>query len=378
VTVTNLTGHKLISGYPEGRRMWLQLEWKNGSGETIHQDGEYGPLDNGGVPVTVTDLHGVDWNVESILDPSSTKIYKAKPGISQDWAAALISLGWPADMPVEYDRLTNATTVTLQDVADLPVGEAHESFHFVLNNAVVKDNRIPPYGFDHDIAMERNALPFPEDQYGYPGTAPKYNHFDVVSFDVPPGAESVEVHLLYQSTTWEYIQFLWQRGLANSDPFLGDEGVNLLDAWLNTGMSAPFEMTEVIVPVSGASFNAPGHVSLDPAPLMTIDSFDPGTGEMALTYSPACDAEDHSIHYGPLFSVSSYAYADAQCGFGISGSALFTPDPAVGDSLFFVVVGNNPDFEGSYGVDKLGGERPPNTTAAGACLKTQSLATVCE
>ncbi len=25
--VTNLTGHRLISGYPEGRRMWLNVKW---------------------------------------------------------------------------------------------------------------------------------------------------------------------------------------------------------------------------------------------------------------------------------------------------------------------------------------------------------------
>ena len=28
--VTNLTGHKLISGYPEGRRMWLNVKWYDG------------------------------------------------------------------------------------------------------------------------------------------------------------------------------------------------------------------------------------------------------------------------------------------------------------------------------------------------------------
>lgn len=34
--VTNLTGHKLISGYPEGRRMWLNIRWydNNGTGNT--------------------------------------------------------------------------------------------------------------------------------------------------------------------------------------------------------------------------------------------------------------------------------------------------------------------------------------------------------
>src|SRR4030095_9084851 len=33
VTVTNLTGHKLPTGYPEGRRMWLQVKFKDKDGQ---------------------------------------------------------------------------------------------------------------------------------------------------------------------------------------------------------------------------------------------------------------------------------------------------------------------------------------------------------
>jgi hypothetical protein len=52
---------------------------------------------------------------------------------------------------------------------------------------------------------------------------------------------------MYQPTSWEYIQFLY---LANNgtDPaqggnaFLGEEGVNMLDAWLSTGMAEPYVM----------------------------------------------------------------------------------------------------------------------------------------
>ena len=42
--VTNLTGHKLISGYAEGRRMWLNVKWYDASNQLVREDGEYGPL----------------------------------------------------------------------------------------------------------------------------------------------------------------------------------------------------------------------------------------------------------------------------------------------------------------------------------------------
>ncbi len=43
---------------------------------------------------------------------------------------------------------------------------------------------------------------------------------------------------MYQPTSWEYIQFLY---LANNgqNAFLASEGMNLLNAWLNTGMAEP-------------------------------------------------------------------------------------------------------------------------------------------
>jgi recombinational DNA repair ATPase RecF len=39
--VTNLTGHKLISGYPEGRRMWLNMKWFDTSHNLVREDGAY-------------------------------------------------------------------------------------------------------------------------------------------------------------------------------------------------------------------------------------------------------------------------------------------------------------------------------------------------
>ncbi|HSQ69351.1 MAG TPA: multiheme c-type cytochrome, partial [Steroidobacteraceae bacterium] len=50
--ITNLTGHKLISGYPEGRRMWVNVKWYDESNGLLRQDGEYGVVaDVNGTPV---------------------------------------------------------------------------------------------------------------------------------------------------------------------------------------------------------------------------------------------------------------------------------------------------------------------------------------
>jgi cytochrome c2 len=251
VKVVNHTGHKLISGYPEGRRMWLNIKWYDGSGALLDEQGEYGDiavmLD--GEPSTVRSL--ID------LDGADTKIYEAHMGMTQEWAIQLINLGYPASLPLSYDRSTGAVDCELGNLAQIDIQgnplppcdgnpDYHETFHFVLNNMVAKDNRIPPYRMSYDVAQVRNALPVPANQYGgAPGG--DYDYFDEVPLSAPAGAQSAEVSLMYQPTSWEYIQFLY---LANNgtDPaqggnaFLGEEGVNMLDAWLSTGMAEPYVM----------------------------------------------------------------------------------------------------------------------------------------
>lgn len=240
VKITNLTGHKLLSGYPEGRRMWLNIKWYDTNNQLVREDGKYGPLgvfvDN---PAT-----GQLTEVESIIDleDSYTRIYDAHYAITSDWAAKLMEADadYYGPIPVSYDRATGAVELTINDLAQQGDGAYHESFHFVLNNHIAKDNRIPPYGMEFEEARKRNALPVPADQYGGPKGSEPYDHWDEFSLNVPPGAVRATIDLLYQGTSWEYIQFLY---LANNgtDParngnlFLGEEGENILDAWLNAG-----------------------------------------------------------------------------------------------------------------------------------------------
>ena len=240
VKVVNHTGHKLISGYPEGRRIWLRTEWFDANDLSLGVDGEYGNLK--------VDLDGdrePDTDIKTILDLEGTnsKIYEAHMGMTQEWALAL-NLDCetnPSPLPLSYDRVTGEPDYTLGELACADSGATHETFHFVLNNTVVKDNRIPPYGMDYESARIRNALPVPADQYeGTPGGT--YEYYDEVILIPPSGAVSATIELLYQPTSWEYIQFL---NLANTLPvgaFLADEGKNMLEAWLNTGMAEPHVM----------------------------------------------------------------------------------------------------------------------------------------
>lgn len=233
--VVNHTGHKVISGYPEGRRMWLNIQWFDAAGRVLREDGRYGPL-------TVT-INGQPQTVHTILDPDdpNTRIYEAHYAMTREWAAQLLSLGYSPNLVLTYDRVTGAPTSTLGQLAAREVGTYENTFHFVLNNYVSKDNRIPPYGYRYDDARVRNALPVPPDQFGNPGPGGSYNYWDTVTLNPPIGATYATIRMLYQPTSWEYIQFLY---LANnrSIPFLAGEGDAILQAWLGTGMASPAVM----------------------------------------------------------------------------------------------------------------------------------------
>ncbi|HNQ88995.1 MAG TPA: hypothetical protein PKM73_10310 [Verrucomicrobiota bacterium] len=233
LTIFNLTGHKLISGYPEGRRMWLNVKWYDATDNLLREDGAYGPL-------TVT-INGTPTTVKTLLDPEDTIVYEAHYGLTQEWAKQLLALGYSTGLPLSFDRVSGTVTYTLAELAAQAPGTTHESFHFVLNNTVVSDNRIPPYGMTYNEARARNALPVPATQYGSPAAGGTFNYWDEIALNRPTGAAYAQIQLLYQPTSWEYVQFLY---LANTgaNAFLANEGVNLLNAWLNTGMAEPHVM----------------------------------------------------------------------------------------------------------------------------------------
>jgi hypothetical protein len=280
VKVVNHTGHKLISGYPEGRRMWLNIKWYKGE-TLLREDGKYGTI--------TVDIDGTPTQVKSVIDlyDPNTKIYEAHYGMTQEWAQTLMAVDALHYGPIvlDYDRETEAEGMTIAELAGADPGTVHETFHFVLNNTVIKDNRIPPYGMRYDEARKRNALPVPANQYGSPAPDGSYEYFDTVSLNVPVGAEYATIDLLYQPTSWEYIQFLY---LANNgeNEFLANEGVYMLEAWLNTGMAEPYVMAT-------ATWGTPGGGGGCTAPVPTSLSATPGNSQVTLDWVD--DSGDSSV-----------------------------------------------------------------------------------
>ncbi|MBW1859251.1 MAG: hypothetical protein JRI70_04030 [Deltaproteobacteria bacterium] len=273
VRVINHTGHKLISGYPEGRRMWLNIKWYDEFDNPLREDGEYGEI--------TVDIDGIPTQVKSIKDlhGANTKIYEAHYGMTREWAGTLMLVDPLHYGPIvlDYDRETGAQGMTIAQLAAADPGTVHErtvheTFHFVLNNTVIKDDRIPPYGMDREKARQRNALPVPADQYN--GDSGTYDYFDVVPLSPHADATYATIDLLYQPTSWEYVQFLYL-GNNGQNAFLANEGAYMLEAWLNTGMAEPYVMAT-------ATWGTPG-VGCD-APVPTLLTATPGNSQATLTW----------------------------------------------------------------------------------------------
>ncbi len=191
--ITNLTGHKLPTGYPEGRRMWINLRFLDEAGKTLREIGRYGNKE-------VT-LFGRKRKVPTLLDPENTRVYETKPGLSPKQAEKHGKTPGP-------------------------------SFHFVLNDVIVKDNRIPPQGFENKAFEKHNCEPVG----AHYADGQNWDDFD---FDLPGNCTKVAVRLLYQSVAWEYIEFLATENRTD------DWGKRLYEAWRSTGKCAPSVVAEI-------------------------------------------------------------------------------------------------------------------------------------
>jgi len=172
VTVTNLTGHKLPTGYPEGRRMWLHVVARDASNALLWESGAYDPASG----ILVRDVQA--------------KVYEAKQGV------------WDAG---------SATCVT--------EATGNELFHFVANDCMALDNRIPPQGFRGDLQTNPVGYAYPE---AMPGSG-TLAHWDVTAYAIPIPATAVTpitvtATLRYQTTSKEYVDFLLDEAVDHAFP----------------------------------------------------------------------------------------------------------------------------------------------------------------
>lgn len=198
VRVTNLTGHKLPTGYPEGRRMWLEVTVVDASGNVA--PGGSGLFDATG----------------HLIHDDEVRTYESELGVR------------------------------------MPDGTAVQSFHFVENDTVLRDTRIPPAGFDPP--PEADMPPVGRD---YGDGSGGYRNFDEATFTVPACGEgelSLRVRLLFQSTTREYVEFLRTNSPVSADPALMGRswGEIVEELWLANGGDEPVVMEETTVVLGAA------------------------------------------------------------------------------------------------------------------------------
>ncbi len=179
VRIINQTGHKLPTGYPEGRRMWINVQFFDNTNTLIAEHGAYD-------------------QETALLTTDDTKVYEAKLG---------------------PDEAVSALT-------GVPAGP---NFHFVLSNVRYKDNRIPPRGFTNanfqSVQAEPVAYTYDDGQY-----------WDDTQYTIPKGAARADVRVYFQTTSKEYIEFLRDQNVTDS------RGQEVYDQWVITGKSPIVEM----------------------------------------------------------------------------------------------------------------------------------------
>jgi hypothetical protein len=356
--VVNLTGHKLISGYPEGRRMWLNIRWYDNNGNEMvdHEIGKYG-----GLGFTIPNpAGGPAVEVESIvnLDDPNLVIYEAHYAMTKEWADILLSpaVGKPGDFALSYNRLDGVSTpgnpvnpdYTLAQLAAQPGETYYETFHFVLNNYVSQDNRIPPYGMQYNEAWKRNALPVPADQYGAPAPVGVYNHWDAIDLEMikPTDAAGAEIDLLYQGTSWEYIQFLANNN-NGQNAFLGAEGINMLEAWINADITAPDVLVvngdrKMVPPVVMTSTTWGTVGSVNTPPLAVNDSYSVNQDTELAVPAPGVLVNDSDEDGDALTAVFVAGTLNGSLTLNADGSFTYTPNGGFTGTDSFTYVAQDP------------------------------------
>ncbi len=228
IRITNNAAHKLISGFPEGRRMFLNVRFYDATDNLIGEINPYEPL-------------------LTTLDANGNEVYVSGGKLTETHER----LVWEAKM------------------SSLDLTGEEKTFHFALATDRYKDNRIPPKGFDTTQMFERLVQPrwHGADAPDY-FTAEEYaGGYDDVTVAKPDGTAYWYGTLYYQTTSKEYVEFLRDEingvGGTLSSPTPSGEpeayivqtnlffanlkgwGNAIWDLWLHNGGAEPVVMTQV-------------------------------------------------------------------------------------------------------------------------------------
>jgi len=275
VTITNNAGHKLPTGYPEGRRIWINVKFYDAAMLLVSESASY------------NEATGV------LSHDPEAKIYEVEPGL-------------------------DSVTAPLVGVPEGP------SFHFVLNNKIFKDNRIPPRGFTNAAFADFGGLPV---SYSYPDG----QYWDDTLYAIPAGAVSAEVTLYYQSTSKEFVEFLRDKNSTNN------KGQEVYDLWNDNGKCPPEIMAQAQAAlIDCTDGDGDGHYAFDPVDCPMGDDCDDSEPNANPGAEEVCDGLDNNCVNGvdeePLASDScdNGAFCDGEeyCAVGTcqSGTAVDCSD----------------------------------------------------
>jgi hypothetical protein len=180
VRVENLTGHKLPTGYPEGRRMWLEVEVVDAAGRALLRSGAY------------------DADAAERIDDPQLRTYEVKMAAG-----------------------------------------GQEGFHFILQDELLQDNRIPPRGFvpdDQTRPVGRRYATLPDGALAHWDDAPYEIAIPVAA---PGDSVAVRATLWYQTTSREYVEFLRDQNRTD------DRGERMFELWETYDRAPPFAMASV-------------------------------------------------------------------------------------------------------------------------------------
>jgi mono/diheme cytochrome c family protein len=266
IKVQNNAGHKLLSGFPEGRRMFMTLTFYDSEGAVISEINPYAPLK------TEKDGDGNDVYV------SGGELTKTDE-----------KLVWECEM---------SSSLT----------EEEKSFHMALSDDRKKDNRIPPKGFDTEGMYDRLVQPRwdGEDAPDYFTEAEYAGGYDEVTITKPAGTTQWYATLNYQTTSKEYIEFLrdeingdastldQEAYIAQTDPFfdtLKGWGDAIWDLWLHNNGAEPVLMEEL---------------GEKPVPKVEVDT--------PQGFSASVDMVDITLSWTPVTGVGGYKLYSFQDG----------------------------------------------------------------
>lgn len=182
--VVNESGHKLPTGHIEGRRVWVNVQFLNEQDQIVDEIGHY------------------DYG-QAHLDEEGTTIFEMHVGLSE---AAASATGLDPGL---------TTRMALADV-------------------IVKDNRIPPRGWDNESYIAGGA-PAVGEYY------PDGQHWHDSWYGIVPDAVRARVIIYYQNTPRHYIEVLRDGNVTDH------WGQTLYGLWEKTGRGEPILMTSVTI-----------------------------------------------------------------------------------------------------------------------------------